>query len=575
LPVEWSRLSGDTVETIVSVLICSEHPNAIRVRPSRGDGGIDLLVPVEGGCDVYQVKKFATNLSSGQKRQICESLARLEATRIHNDLEVKSWHLVMPLDPTNENRKWFNDITKDIEYPCYWDGFAFIESLAAKYPNVIAYYINGGGERLFGVVDSLTKALDLKPKTSGDGDITPKQLSDYLEVIQPLLDTDPFYRYSVTTGPYTDELPGDKNLVFSVSAGTSGENGTMQTIKIFPRFKEATHFRPIQVKANIKAEVGSDLERQMKSFFKFGTPIVAPQGTVDTEASLPGGIDGNAVVASLQITPHVSPKSEIRRLEVLDSQGAGIATLLINQLITSSGIDGTGLWAKYTDDSNSIVVEFFTDLERRTTSMTFFLEDITGKHPKAVLPALRFIDALNAGNQIAIGSEYGPLHPSGIKIPENKDKNSNFPLKGSIQVAEILSELQNWTSARLAIPEFYTDKAIFWWKAASQLLAGNTVSIPNWSARVCPHDGASIPEGTFAVYSIQHPSICVGNQAINIGQISVYASPVELDPDFHEKHQDHFDIRVRSLDNTIATMKLCTESSSDSLDLVRVVSRYE
>ena len=37
--VEWTRQSGDDVETVVGMLLCSQRPNAVRVRPSQGDGG--------------------------------------------------------------------------------------------------------------------------------------------------------------------------------------------------------------------------------------------------------------------------------------------------------------------------------------------------------------------------------------------------------------------------------------------------------------------------------------------------------------------------------------------------------
>jgi hypothetical protein len=59
--LEWTRLS---------VLLYSKHPRAVRVRPSRGDGGVDVLVPhpdQPGKTDVYQIKKFAENLTSNQK----------------------------------------------------------------------------------------------------------------------------------------------------------------------------------------------------------------------------------------------------------------------------------------------------------------------------------------------------------------------------------------------------------------------------------------------------------------------------------------------------------------------------
>jgi hypothetical protein len=42
--VEWSELGGDEAETVVANLLYSERRSSTRVRPSRGDFGIDVLV---------------------------------------------------------------------------------------------------------------------------------------------------------------------------------------------------------------------------------------------------------------------------------------------------------------------------------------------------------------------------------------------------------------------------------------------------------------------------------------------------------------------------------------------------
>jgi len=63
--VEWTRQSGEDVEAVVAMLLCTEYPNAWRIRPGRGDGGVDVFVPLSDDRalrDVYQVKKFASNL---------------------------------------------------------------------------------------------------------------------------------------------------------------------------------------------------------------------------------------------------------------------------------------------------------------------------------------------------------------------------------------------------------------------------------------------------------------------------------------------------------------------------------
>jgi hypothetical protein len=63
--VEWTRTEPGDIEQVVSMLLCRENPSTVRVRPSRGDGGIDVLAPARNGAGVavYQVKS-AVSFSS-------------------------------------------------------------------------------------------------------------------------------------------------------------------------------------------------------------------------------------------------------------------------------------------------------------------------------------------------------------------------------------------------------------------------------------------------------------------------------------------------------------------------------
>ncbi|MGH2819322.1 MAG: hypothetical protein ACRDJ5_01570, partial [Actinomycetota bacterium] len=72
--VEWTRTAPDDVEHVIAVMVLREHTPGQRIRPSRGDGGIDVLVPVAASeFDVFQVKGFSTNLTTSQQSQIKKS----------------------------------------------------------------------------------------------------------------------------------------------------------------------------------------------------------------------------------------------------------------------------------------------------------------------------------------------------------------------------------------------------------------------------------------------------------------------------------------------------------------------
>lgn len=117
--VPWAALGGDEVEAVVANLLYNEHRRAWRIRPSRGDYGIDVIVPRAVGTsvvwDVYQIKKFALNLDDSQKRQVEESFRRVMVGMVRRGFPLGHWYLVMPLDPTIENLlTWFKSMPGEV-----------------------------------------------------------------------------------------------------------------------------------------------------------------------------------------------------------------------------------------------------------------------------------------------------------------------------------------------------------------------------------------------------------------------------------------------------------------------------
>lgn len=115
--VEWTRRTPEEVESVIAFMLCREFPNAIRIRPSQGDGGIDIMVPSPSGVTIYQIKSFAQNLTFSQKKQIQRSFDTLLAYAGKENLHVLKWCLVMPLDPTREQLRWLQQVTSKGDFP--------------------------------------------------------------------------------------------------------------------------------------------------------------------------------------------------------------------------------------------------------------------------------------------------------------------------------------------------------------------------------------------------------------------------------------------------------------------------
>ena len=80
--IAWERYEGNDIEAVVAMLINREHPNSVRITPSRGDGGVDILdrgAAADGGDVVYQVKRYTKPLSANQQDRVEESWSRLQS----------------------------------------------------------------------------------------------------------------------------------------------------------------------------------------------------------------------------------------------------------------------------------------------------------------------------------------------------------------------------------------------------------------------------------------------------------------------------------------------------------------
>jgi hypothetical protein len=112
-PINWERQPGETVEEFVEALILTTaNPRAVRITPSRGDKGIDIIAPVEDNkYDVYQVKRYTRpfSKSSSQEKSIVNSWKRFVKEILPN-YPIRRWHLVMPWNPTSERYEWLRNV---------------------------------------------------------------------------------------------------------------------------------------------------------------------------------------------------------------------------------------------------------------------------------------------------------------------------------------------------------------------------------------------------------------------------------------------------------------------------------
>jgi hypothetical protein len=283
--IPWSTYEGEDIERIIAIMLCSENPSVVAVRPGRGDGGLDVIVPAgDERHDVYQVKRFAATLGSSHKSQIEESYRRLLRSIEDGIITVRNWYLTMPLNPTPGNVTWFRDLTADAPFECEWRGLVFCERLVTDHENVVDYYLRDGKDRLATALrDTLMVALG-RDLVESNGALPATVLGDSLKASARLVDTDPHYRYGFRLLPEMPGLEGPSGAVFTHSQWEP-EVEMWLCVDVYPKFVQALELEPITVNIAIHVDDSdSPLARVLSDFDKFGKPFTAPLGTADVDA---------------------------------------------------------------------------------------------------------------------------------------------------------------------------------------------------------------------------------------------------------------------------------------------------
>jgi hypothetical protein len=557
--VEWAALSGEDVEAVVSNLLYNEHPRAVRIRPSQGDFGIDVLVPSQkapGSWDVYQIKKFATTLDESHKRQIEKSFRRMLVALARQGVQVEDWYLVMPLDPTLENRlDWFQSmpakaisavssdrelaLTTDEQHKISqwhgapgriidWKGLDFCQAMTSKYWYVPDYYLHGGSERIRAAVAEVAKILhrDVTLPASRDERATsllqPSDIVGHLRRLQHALDGDPHFRYGVSLDPAPPEILDEPGLV--AAAQEIDPDGACVTFRIYARFEEAVNERPIPVTVNFTVvDPGFDHDA-FDMWLKYGTALSAP-AVIDT--GLPGGLGDGGVDGLVHITPFEGGRQSQVRLRVRRPDGTARRPVAF-ALASTTGLDGTGTHAQGSDESGLVRVEGLIDAQDMSGTFSFSMGELSGAEAAAVLPAAEFLADLVHPGTLQIAGRYGPFHDV-FQFPETEPLIEPWLLR----YIRALATIQDRVAAPLLVPDLGTVQITDVHSAAraAALIGGGTV-VGNWAELTFEADTAAPidPEAEYELLTTEPLTLALGAHTIVLGAMRSRLLSAKLTP---------------------------------------------
>lgn len=384
--IPWTRYSGEDVESVLATFISLEERNAIKIRPSRGDGGIDLIVYLDAETvDIYQIKKFAENLKNSQKAQIENSWQELSATTAVLHVKINSWHLVMPLDPTNENLRWAKELVEPSGTKFIWDGLSRVDGWASKYPEVIDYYFSNGKEEISEYAAKLLSMANL-PDCS-DPVILENRLRDLCSNLDKL---DPYYAYSVHVLSEYDKrddlCPRVPGVVMSQILVTPGAGRI--AIDVIEKTPIASMLHPLTFSVKIIAETDEEKE-QAQNFFEYGMPFTSlPAEVIDHDCQLPVGrsYEGfrRGIIKSFDLNT-----SNCIRSASLFWEGCGELQLIVDK--TTHGTKGVFFSAH--DDTETFKLNFKWDASQPggTLNYEFSFSNLANKRSRDVARTYRFL----------------------------------------------------------------------------------------------------------------------------------------------------------------------------------------
>lgn len=541
--VEWSRQSGDDTEAVIAIMLCREYPNAIRPKPSQGDGGIDVLVPGEDGAAIYQIKGYTGNLTATRKGHIKKSWDQLLKFSKAKSLAIAEWHLVVPENFTNEQREWLDGLTKNAGFPCHLHTLDYVDGLAAKYPDVIDYYLRDGKDRLGETIRSYLSIVSPDTSTEPAG-----SLQRISELHKTLNKFDPHYSYdySVDTlrpGQASASLPADAPGLVAAVQLTEGD--TCITYKIFARFAEALNERPIPGGFTLIAERDSELGAQIEDWVKFGAPLKdIPAKNIFTD--LPGGFATNVASGFVSLRasgPIPEAVSEVTLL-ILDPDSGLVESLDFTTDEVTTGHDRSAVRTTAHESRAGIVTfEIRMAPGDKDQSISLKTGDFTGKRPADVLPSLRFIAALRAPRRLQVAIKDGPvlIPPSPITIELLSEADG----QNMVAACEALAQIQRAVFLRVTIPDLAstTWDALESWVNAAALLRGEELTGTWQGAKVHLAPGSVPTTGVGALFNRGPWPVQIGSNTFSIGLVDINFAAGRIDETRPAaQHEDHLDV---------------------------------
>ena len=370
MKIQWNDFEPQGYEDMVSVLLSRLHPSAQRIDGKGGDGGRDVQI-VEGQdgpiIHAFELKSFTGRMDPRRRRQVKRSLNRAAS------LGPEQWTLVVPIDPTPDEDKWFRKLGKDYSFPIKWYGKTWLDEKMSTFPDIRRYYLEGTSDEVVRLL------LELQKEQAMITDV-PDAMGRLRTLRERLNEIDPHYRYELSTGKdAADGRPTD--VVFSVGFCD-------MRVDAYSKYLGATEDRPVTV--TVKILVDSD-DEVVQDALNYGLEAtIPPHKVAGVTVDAPFGLGGDFTETKFILTPINNLDDPVTFLfDIMDGDKI-LASLPVHLTERTSGLRGSTLTGS--DSTGWLQARIKVNVETMGLEAKFWLTP-QSTIPEALLPLCRWVDA--------------------------------------------------------------------------------------------------------------------------------------------------------------------------------------
>jgi hypothetical protein len=420
---------------MVSVLL-SRLRQARRVDGSGGDGGRDCYFSDEDGTDVYELKSFTGRMGQTQRRQVERSLRRAMAD------SPRSWTLVVPIDPSPAEERWFDALRAGYKGSrLEWLGANWLNEQLARFPDITRYFA-GAADEVVRILAEISHEDALPSDAAGLAWKFAGQAGRLNEI-------DPYYLFEFTIA------------------------GESVTVTAHPRYPDAPRDRPITVTAALRFDSSpgqQEARAALADFMKFGTPVTIPPGSITRLAvDAPAGLGGEFRGGTLILDGTLRPGTEQPTAVLLRVPAHPPVRRMVRLEVAERSAGDGGLRLLARDQFGLLTLELRFDFGQQSSEGDLTYQYRGGVPAGDVAPVMRFCAEIADGQEVAV------TDPAGNVIVVISGSLGPVGPEAYIRCVELLAEVQQLCGTSFPPPDEFSSEDQRDLLYARAILRGETV----------------------------------------------------------------------------------------------------